>query len=333
MNNNLMLYGLDVIQISPNPYQPDVNVNASIRIVFNGELNESTVFGNIFILEDTNNVYKGDKVIDVTKYKQIPGSLVYGNKVVLFTPETPLIKETRYIIYIPARTIKEILGKRMELDYVSYFVTETVASLPPSTIVFPKPGAVIDKIQGVVWETQNVQMYVVEISKQPTFEHMVFNQMTENPSVDSDGNVSLDVSNVDLPEGLYYVRVRAANGVFGEPTMFFIKTEDKIPVSTEDIRYIDVAEEPFQEEIEVLEVFPEDGFSNVATNLKIMYVKLNQVIPPELASQIVCSVTGELSDEDDMDSIVPHGDMIGTWTLVNDATMNESYIIFTPEAL
>jgi hypothetical protein len=334
VNNNLVLYGLDVIQITPNPFQPDVNVNTAIRLVFNGELNENTVFGNIFILEDPAHIYKGDKIIDTTKYLQVNGSLVCGDKVVLFTPEKPLNKGSQYIVYIPARSIKDILGKTLELDYVSYFTTQTEASLPPCEIVFPTPSLVIDKINGIVWKSQNASTYVIEISKFKTFEHLVMNEMLIDPLSDSDGNVSFDISNINLAEGLYYVRVRALNGAFGEPTMFFIKDHERLPVSQDDSEIVDIAEE-IPDEIEVLEFFPEDGFSNVALNLKTIYVRLNRILTTEESNSIICSVSSTYSDESDSDNteVKVHGEVRGVWTVINDSVLNESYIVFTPDKL
>jgi hypothetical protein len=303
-------------------------------MVFNGELNENTVYGNVFILEDAGHVYKGDKIIDLTKYTSVKGNLVYGDKVILFTPEKPLNEGSQYIVYIPAQSIKDILGKTMQLDYITYFATQSEASLPACNIVFPKEGVVVDKINGIVWKNQNAATYVVEISKFKTFEHLVLSEMVIDPLPDTDDNISFDMSSFALAEGLYYVRVRALNGAFGEPISFFIKDHERTPVSEDDSEILDVAEE-IPEDIEVLEMFPEDGFSNVALNLKTMYVKLNRILTEDEANSIICSVTSTYSDESDADTdtVKVHGEVHGTWSVINDTNQDVSYIVFSPDKL
>jgi len=332
VDNKLILLGLDVIQSSPAPYQTDVDVNVAIRLVFNGELNENTVIGNLYVLEDVDRIYEGDGEIDVTKYRFVPGEMSQGDRVVLFSPSIPLTPGAVYIVYVPARSMKDILGKTLALPYIMYFSTEGEATLPPPQMVFPRPNQVTETVSAIVWKTLNADTYAIEVAKTPTFEHLTLSRLLLNPEPDGDGNISQDLSGVSLAEGLYYVRVRALKGLFGQPTQFFIKAEDRVPVSIDDSELRDIAEE-IPQDLEVLEFFPENGFSNVALNVKTLYVRLNRILTEDEANSIIASVTSTLSDESDDGEIPVHGEIIGTWNVINDAQRDESFVVFTLNTL
>lgn len=329
MVNSVETLGLRVESISPEPYMINVNVNTDIKIKFNSELNTSSIVGNFTILNDSNMVYTGiNSFKDSSKFNQIQGSISYKDKSIIFTPKEPLKKDTRYLIYIRANGIKDILGNDMLIDYVEMFYTESLASLPGCNFISPVFGSIVEELPQFTWSNQNTRCYSFQMSKEPSFETLLCDELIRNTGAASEAN-SFYKPSLDLEEGLYYIRVRAINGSWGEVHQIFIKPNKEALVAMEDT-YEGMLLVDANDEIEVIDMFPNESSCNVDTKVNIIYLKVRGLIEARNINFNECFVMGDLVDLDEEDSVQPHGNVQGKWNVVYDKDEDMTYIIFTP---
>ena len=329
MVNSVETLGLRVETISPKPYMINVNVNTEIKIKFNSELNTSTIVGNFTVLNDTNMVYTGiDSLNDSSSFTPIQGNVSYKDKSIIFTPTEPLKKDTRCLICIRANGIKDILGNVMLIDYVGMFYTESTASLPGCNFISPVFGSIYQEVPQFTWTNQHTKCYVFQMSREPSFETLLCDALITNITTESNANSFYNPS-LDLAEGLYYARVRALSGAWGEIHQVFIKDTTEALVSMEDSpEGILLADAP--EDIEVLDMFPHDKDCNVDTKVNIIYLKVGGLIEARSINFNECFIVGDLVDQDEADTVQPHGNIQGTWNVVYDKSEDVTYIIFTP---
>lgn len=329
MVSSIETLGLRVETIFPQPYMININVNSEIKITFNSELRTSTIIGNFTVLNDVNLKFVDNNSLnDSSEFSQVEGNVSYKDKSVIFTPTNPFAKNTRYLICVKANGIKDILGNTMLIDYIGMFYTETTETLPGCNFISPAFGSVLKEMPKFTWTDQNAKCYSFQISKEPTFEILLYDVLIKNITIESYAEAFYTPS-VDLLEGLYYARVRALNGDFGEIHQIFIKDTTKALVSTEDepegILLSDASSE-----IEVLYMFPSNGECNVDIKTNIFYIKAKGKILKENINFLDCFVVGDLADMDEADTVEPHGYLKGDWTVVYDIYEDVSYVIFTP---
>lgn len=331
MINTVNTLGLNVIITKPQPYMNDTSVNSTIEVQFNSDLDSKTIHGNVLLLADKDGIYDGSgKLYDLSKYTAVDCIITYKDKVVYMTPREQLNKSTKYLIYVRPYSVKDILGGQMQVQYISTFLTESLDRKPRPNIVSPIFGSIHPTVPKFEWEDQYVLGYTLQVSKSSTFEVLFIDENILKPQ-DASYAPNFFVYTNSFANGLYYWRVKATNGDWCEPSQFFVRQYEDTPVSHEDTPYMDIVEE--EQELEVLEVFPEEGFSNVGTNLKAIYLKVSGIVKPTDLDLRGSYVEGELSDNDDYDTLVPHGEMKGTWEVVSVEDENISYIIFFPDEL
>lgn len=320
INNGM---GLNIAITSPAPYMSGVSVYQDIEFTFSYDLDTESIKDNITLYKSLNGSFSsiGD-LTDLSKNIKVECRTSYKDKVVTLKPLAPLEPGTLYVTYIPDMKIRSITGSLMLTAFTGQFETEAVAKPASPVIESPAIAAVLSKeLQPFTWTTTG-EAYNIQVSTSSTFETLILDETIDEPLFQPEP--------LSLAEGRYYMRVRALGGEWSELTVFFVKVNEAIPVSHEDSIAVDPVM-PWEEDFEVLEVFPDDKFSGAAVNLKTAYVKVRGELKVDDID--LCEMVGQLSDEDDEGTVIPHEVVDGTWTIVYNGDENVSYLIFVMNAL
>lgn len=322
MINSIDTVGLRVESVIPASYKTNVNVNTQVILEFNSDLDTSSIVGNFIILLDKDRKYIPGCEISISDYEVVKGTVTYKDKSIIFTPSNQLHENARYIIYVKKKSIRDILGRAMMIDYISTFDTEGVGTLAPCNIVEPKNNSMIQSLDKILLENIGSDKYILQIAKTKTFEVTVYDNVEDSNEIEKD---------FELGDGLYYIRAKGVNGDFGDISVVTIKTHRNTAPTDQDFDE-DFIYEPFEsEEIEHIGSFPEGADVNSKTNL--MYMKFKGEIKPDDIDAYESLVYGVLTDEDDSYSITEHGEVDGSLSLVYDKENDESYIFFIPESM
>lgn len=334
MNNNNELIGIRVISTSPNAHEHDISVSNQIEITFSADLNRETLNNSIMVFEDFKGVYNGVPSLRQTSdYRIIPGVVSYKERVMTFKPKEKLNTDTRYIVVVNGN-VKDIVGNKMMKNFVFTFHTELAQSYGPCEIISPSYGEIFSHAPIVSWKNQFSDSYIIQVSKQNTFEVLLF----ETFFVDSEGidTISYDLnSNLDFKEGVYYLRVKSEGGPWSVPVQFFYKEVTDAIVAYEDQSediYLKDFLDGLENELEILEIFPSDGSINNSIKTNIWYMKVKGHMLETDLDLLDCEVCGEPFDEED-DIADEHGQVQGSYTVIYDSEFDYSYLVFTPDPL
>lgn len=322
MINSIDTIGLRVESVTPSSYETDVNVNSQIKVEFNSELNTDSIFSNFAILLDAHRTYIPGKPIKISDYTVVDGTLTYKDKCIIFTPNNQLHEKARYIIYVKENAIKDILGRVMLSNYLSYFDTEGVGTLQPCEIISPSNNSIIVSLDSVELQDLQSDKYILQISKVKTFEVVVYDNVED---------VNLIEKEFNLGDGLYYMRAKAVNGDFGETSVFTIRSHQNTVPTDEDLDE-DFIYEPFIEDGITLEECVPNGI-NVSEKSNVIYMKFKGEVTPEMIDIFEVQVYGELADEDDYGVVNEHGELDGSYSIVYDDKNDETYIFFIPKSM
>lgn len=333
MIKDIETIGLKVENITPYQNAIDVDVNSSINISFNAELNTGTIIGNISVLEDSEMLYdKSNGIGAKNRYTLVRGSVSYKDRIITFKPSKPLNEDSRYLICVKENGITDICGNKLPKEYIGVIYTESKATISAVNILSPKFGCICQEVPQFTWGDKQTKGYVYQLSREETFETLIVDKVIKNDT--SDYAKTSYKPTIILPEGLYYVRVKSINGHWSEPLQFFIKKSNQGSVTSEDVTEQSILQElddTFDRPLDVLEVFPHDSSVQVDTKINIMYVKLTGKVRAEDIDFDNTFVSGELFDPEDTSK--EHGVVDGDWTVIYDKHKDESYIVFTPKEL
>lgn len=324
MINSIDTLGLRVETVSPIMFTTGVDVNAIIKVGFNSELNTDTIIGNFVILKDSTFKYVKDTAIVVNDYEIVEGLVTYENKNIIFSPSNQLDTKARYIIYVKKDKISDILGNLVKTDYIGYFDTEDFASFGMCSITEPLSNSILPNLTKVIFDDIGSLKYIIQISKVKTFDVIVSEDIVQGTVLEKD---------FALGDGLYYIRVKAESGIYGEPTVFSIKTHRNTAPTEQDLDE-DYIYAPYDDDkLELVAAYPENDSidNNVKTNL--MYVKFNKIIPIEGIDFEEAIITGGYTDQDDnfdAEYTGEHGEVDGTFSVVYDEENEETYVFFIP---
>lgn len=319
MINSIETIGLRVENITPAAYSTGVDVNQHIEIEFNSELDTKTIFGNVYILKDTNRKMFGrPDDINVADFDVVKGSLTYRERVIIFKPLGQLEKSTRYIVYVPKNSMRDFNGRVNLTSYIAFFDTDGYASYPPCEILYPKNNSVIHELSKIELSDLGAEKYVVQISKNKTFENGLYDKVVDLNTVEDDFN---------LGEGSYYLRARATNGVFGETSFFTIRTIPNTLVSDEDEPFMYQPIESESEYVELDSVFPQG--INVHEMTNVVFMKFKGIIPIEEIDFYESGLFEKTMDSDKFNE----DSVDGAFSVLHDDEANVTYVAFIPEII
>lgn len=316
-----------VIRTYPRNLAKDIPNNAKITVDFNTDLDRDYVDQHF-------HVYDADGA-------RIKGTTTYNERSIVFTPDKPFASLQTVRVKIIGDDlsgkdigIRSVLAERMRGDFHISFTILATPLLAAPVLLSPIDQSVIRRDPTFKWErVTNAHHYQMQVSVSNTFNPILWPEKpTEHKVYDS--TEPLDPG-IEFEDGMYYWRMRAVkqDGTEGEWSQVFIFNKDtqvEGKVSEEDV----VPDLPFFEQdeedfIEILAVFPEDAFSNVALNLKTIYVHVLGEFTKEQV-QDTFSVIGEMVDGDDSVVELVHGEVEGVTDVIpqGDGT---TIITFTME--
>lgn len=321
MQNSVFQLGLLVNQCNVKG-EKDFNIYGDIVLEFNAPINGGSVVDNVYLLLDKDNKFNG-KVVNISDYDIIEFNPMLATNRLTIKPLTQLSEGFRYIIYIPSNSLYSTMNISMFLDYTCEFFTSN-SKQTKCELYSPENNSVIQSLTDLYWsEDITTNAYIIQISKFNTFEVLCVDQVSEENKLSGKFNLS---------NGLYYWRVKPIDGEWSDIGKFFVDSKVNIPLAHGVIEE-DVANGLIGDEItfEVIETFPQDLFSNVAINLKTVYIKVTGIITDDDVD--VNSILFQYESIVDDSDIYEPVDVKYTLKIVNDIELNVSYIIFSLDEL
>jgi hypothetical protein len=254
--------------------------------------------------------------------KRISGVVSYNERSVTFTPGVPFTSFATVRVLVvgddlsgKGEGIRSVLGERMRGNFDFSFTVAQVAQLPAPELMYPADQSIIDKQPVFDWNPiSGAAKYHIEVSQSNTMSPVLWPAREDAYVVyDAADPLSPDIT---FSDGIYYWRMRAVSpdGTVGEwsPILqFHIDTQVEGTVTPEDAPAQKAfVETEYDTGLEILAVFPEEGFSNVATNLKTIYVQvMGSYTKEDVQNSFV--IAGERVDGDETDPELIHGEIIG----------------------
>ena len=318
----------NVIETKPLNDMRDISVNQIIEIKFSHELNTKSVEGNIFLLRNFSGTEIDKNDFNINFFEKVKTKMSYKNQTIYLQPINQLEKETEYIIYV-ADQVKNSIDDFLFKDLITNFNTSYEYEYKSPKIIFPEFGRILrgEKLLIKFYNlNSNPEAYKIEISTDKIFNNVILSETIEN-TLDDIIEFKIDEY---LKEGNYYLRVKALNGLYSETIQFFSKDNVSKGEFLGSENEFDIADNiVVVDELRLIETFPEDGFSNVSTNLNIIYFKFLGKLTFENFDINNSNVIGRLIDINDLyDGQLEHGDVQGNWEIIYDQRYNHSYLIY-----
>jgi hypothetical protein len=330
LNDN---HDLNIQYLYPSNYDINIHTTDSVEVEFTNELNSSTILKNFVILEDIDGIYKSPKDLKrVTMFNNVTGSISYNNMRITFTPTNGFNINSRYIICIKSNGLMDINSQTLQFDFISTFYTELTATIDACYILSPSPNSIFQSVPTIGWDKKESDQYIIQISKQSTFETLIYDEFI----IGQDANNCTNTPNINLVDGLYYVRVKALCGLWtNSPLQFYIRNIEQSPVT----QYDDNPDDIFNlianslSDYEILDVFPNDQSIQISTTLQNICINVSGKVDIETIDMTGSYVEGILYDADDSDVAVDMSLLSMTLFTVYDNVKDITSIIYNLESI
>lgn len=325
-----------VTSTNPANFQKEVNTVIDIKIQFNTDADTKTLSNGITVLS------KNDSEV-------VHGSTSYNNRVLTFRPSVPFKQGIEYDVYIKS-SIKNILGMSCKA-YSFSFTTKVGVEYTSPVLIYPSNESILDGTPEFKWNTisdtlgEEAESYNIEVSIDEYFNEIKYNTTVYSNSVRPDNEFATGVLHFWRVRGVKYSGSEISYGLWSDVQRFIIAKNIQVGIVEEDGTFIDPAFDDLPEIAhEVLRVFPEKDFSNVALNLKTIFIEISglldiSTIDPRKFYIEGTHMTEDLNLEDydpeadqDIDE-VNHLYLDGTWSIVLDEDINSTFILFQPYKL
>ncbi|MNQ31872.1 hypothetical protein D3C85_452550 [compost metagenome] len=302
-----------VLRTHPRNLAKKVANKTVVQVDFNTDLDRAHIVPYVVVTDGEGN--------------RINGTVTYNERTVSFEPSSPFLSLQTVRVMIVGDDlsgkdigIRSVLGTKMKGNYnLSFTIIENPLVRPPK-LVFPASESVIKDEPTFKWEAvTGADKYQIQLSKFNTMVPVIWPMDSENYTIDNE--LTELRPDIQLEDGIYYWRMRSvdATGEHGEWTTLATFNKDTVEegkVSDDDAPKIDlpIVDRPpdyiEDDYLEIIEVFPQDGFSNVATNLRMIYVRVMGNVTKEEAHGAF-TVTGTRVDDDESDPSLLHGELEG----------------------
>ena len=324
--NHTAAFEPKVIRTFPRNLATDISLKAIIKIDFSTDLDRDHIEPYVQVFTEDG--------------QRLSGKAEYNERTISFTPTQSFSSHKTIRVVIVGddlsgknKGIRSVLGERMRGNHTISFTTVRVPQLPAPVIKGPIDQSIISTHPSFDWEVvEGARHYQIEVSTSNMM-NPVFWPAREDAHVIFESGLPVS-PDVEFSDSNYYWRVRAvaSDGTVGEwstISQFYLDTQKKGTVSADDvveIPFVDTTE--YEQGFEVLSVFPENKFSNVATNLKTIYIHLLGEYELDQVKDAF-TIIGERTDGDETDPELIHGEIKGT--VVNVLPQEDGTTIITLE--
>lgn len=312
-----------VLTTSPSNYATKVSVTSAITADFDIDLDPKSLDNHVY-LTNSHGV-------------RIDGRVVYRRKKIIFTPLQPLEPGTSYQFFLIGDSnledgavtgIRNLMGSAMRGNTVVSFTTESAVQIDPPGSLQPADGSLLRQMPLFSWSPVSGAVgYDIRVSTSNRYETLFFS---------SDRLKELQIEpNITWQEGIYYWSVRSIrdDGVaspWSPSRQFNYSLLVEGTISEEDAPPIEVMYEELDTELEVVEVFPADGSSDIPINVKSIFFRVIgdvdvSLIDVDSFKIVGRHITGDYEEES-------HGEVAGRFAIVKDSD-STTYIVFTPDPL
>lgn len=327
-----------VLTTSPHNYENEVSTTGTITITFNTVLHRKHINDSLVVryYNDIINNEVGPILITV-----VHGSISYENKVLTFTPQEPLLPGMVYHVTVISNPdsgvgVRSVLEDFMLTPFNFTFTTAGRSTIAAITLLSPTNNTVLKDTPTFSWKNQNECMYYhIEVARTNTFSSIFWTYPIDNSLISSPliPGTHFDPL-IFKDDGIYYWRVRGHGwhgevGDFSSISEFNITRTEFASVTIEDTNPTDPAvpeyEVPISEGPEI--IWPELGFSNVATNLRSLVFTVDEKIDVLKLNAESFVLIGEAVNGDTSTS---HGEVNGVLQ-VQELINGKTIIVFTPD--
>lgn len=323
------LQELHVVITHPGSLSRDIATNNHITINFNLDLHTRHISDTV-IVRCLETDFMDAKLEDpgvAARSTNVPGVLTYANRTLVFAPSHQLKPDMVYNVMVVSNAntlqgVRSVLGRFMVKNHSFVFKTAKRVALNPIDLLTPSNNSVIRQAPTFTWkEAPGIRYYNLEVSRSNIFRTIHWSNCVDS-SVTSPPltpGVHFDES-LFAEDGIYYWRIQAVSwdhdtSEFSAVYQFHIDRATLTPIHPDDDLVNDPAKSESNRYIEVIEVFPEDEFSNVALNLKTIYVKMEGDFDPTQLTRTSFEVKGQLVESGVAGT--SHEEVQGTYVIAN----------------
>jgi hypothetical protein len=217
-------------------------------------------------------------------------------------------------------------------DFISSFYTELIATIDQCYILSPNPNSIFQSVPTIEWDKKITNAYVLQISKQSTFETIVYDKFL----IGEDANNCSHTPNIMLNDSLYYVRVKALSGLWTEnPLQFYIRNIEQSPVTVYDENTDDIFGliANSLSDLEILSVYPTDGHVQIDPTFENICITVKGKVDIDDIDLTQSYIEGTLYDEDDNDVAIDMGILDSSLYVIYDDVKDITSIIFNLESI
>lgn len=322
-----------IISTVPKNYEADVATNLkAITIGFSTDLDSVQILGNVR-LENRQGI-------------PIPISISYAYRTITVTIKQELDSNTPYQLTLFGNGniddtritgIRSALQVPMQGNAVINFTTMKNTALLSPIGSYPADRSIVENVPAFTWETEDETValgssisaravrYEIEVSTSNTMSPIHWATEIDRPPV---------YPSVPFGNGIYYWHIRAidANRQYSDWSplySFNLDTIKESPVSPEDTLPPEIGYDPLTNidsgYVEIIDYFPKETYSNVATNLNTIYFTvLGTITSDDVSLEMIGeSVLGDNTD---------HGSITGTLEVLPQLD-GTTIIAYTPDPL
>jgi|LSQX01.2.fsa_nt_gb hypothetical protein len=311
----------------PNNHATNIPVNQAISVTFQRDIDVNSINTSTF------------RVIANSTGEEIKGDVSYNRRVATFTPHAPLEPAETYQVILVGKTnvnnpnvegIQDILGNPLYGNYTWTFSTVDSPTITSPDLIEPLNETFVDKtrIEFSWMRPEGAMGFELQVAKDRNFRIIVW---PKTPAVIANTSV---LPNIEFEDGQYYWRVRAIDsrkrpGRWSDVWTFSVDTVYKGTVSPEDETPPEIVDYGYLQPLEVAELFPEEGATNIDLNLGAIVIKvLGDISPNEVTGQSI-RVYGNAIAKDE--ACRSHGEVDGSVSVFKRDGF--TYIVFQPEPL
>lgn len=326
--------GPSIVSTVPGANNNGFPIDKPIVIAFDKDVAKSSISSNIQVIDRLG--------------QSVECRFQYANKEIKITPREILKPNTSYTVIVHGdmnpndtsakKGIMSPTGAYMLGDYKFAFTTVSDILISESLFGLTPNQVVVTEVPSLKGETtcntiNPTKVVHIELSTSNTFEAGLIVWSGECDIKEFESGIK---PNTDLFDGTYYWRARTCSDVikliygdWSEIAQFAIEAHSDAKIVTSDHVDVDVAFPADWNMIEptISEMYPQDGRSNVKTNLKTISIVFDQIVPEQVLESGYITLTGEPVDDDINNE--GHGEVVFITSVIYDHEAQTTTIVIS----